>query len=393
VYDLLIAGGTVVDPAQGLHARRDVAIRDGVVVELAEALPRDGAEAVLEAGGKVVTPGLVDVHGHFFHGYTTIPGVADELCLPGGVTTAADAGTSGYATFPAFRDYVFPTQRTRLRAWLSIAASGYLMSRVLGTEFHDPRVADVEATAGAIRTNPETVVGVKLRLQEGLQADAAQARELLDRALAAARLAEVPLMVHVFRTPIPLAEVFERLAPGDVVTHAFHGPPNGILGDDGRALPQVRAAYERGVLLDAGYAGGLLCDLDVARAAIEQGLPPATLGTDLVDHRVAPPNFYGTAELVGLFVALGLELEDALAAATSRAADAIGAADVAGSLRPGAPADAAVFSLVDGAFRWHGAGGQSVEGSRRLAPEATVRAGAVVWRAGDPASTPVAEQL
>jgi dihydroorotase len=392
-YDLLISGGTVIDSALGLRARRDVAFRDGVVAAVEERIAAGSAAIVLDAAGKVVTPGLIDVHGHFFHGYTPVPAVADEVCTPAGATTAADAGTAGFMTFPVFRDYVIPTQRTRLRAWLSIAASGYLMSRVLGTEFHDMRVFDSDATAEAIDANRATIVGVKLRLGVDLQ-NAPQAREALLKATAAARNAGVPIMVHVFRSPIPLTEVIERLSPGDVITHAFHAAPGGILDDSGRVLADVHAGARDGILLDAGYAGGLLCDLDVVRAAIEQGVAPTTLGTDMGHPRVVPtPSFYGVSELVGAFAALGMGLDQALAAATSSAAAALGMATEIGSLRPGMAGDAAVFTLREGRFRWLGNGGQCVDGGEKLDLEATVKGGVVTWAAGDPIYTPVAQAL
>ena len=387
-YDLLIAGGTLAE----LGAARDVAFRDGLVAAVEERIDPAAAEQVVDARGKLVAPGLIDVHGHFFHGCTTIPGVADELCLPCGTTTAADAGTAGHATLGVLRDYVFPTQRTRLRAWLGIAAPGYVMSRVLGTEFHDMRVLDVDATAAAIAANRGTVIGVKLRLGVDLLT-APQAREALGKATAAARAAGVPLMVHIFRSPIPAEELFAALEPGDVVTHAFHAAPGGILDPAGRVLGAVREAVEAGVRLDAGYAGGLLCDHDVVRAALEQGVAPATLGTDAVDFRVAPPRFYGLDETVNLFAALGMGRAAALAAATVNAAAMLGLAGEAGTLRPGTTADAAIFAVQPGRFRWHGAGGQSVEASERLALERTIRAGQTVWRAGDPVHTPIAEAL
>jgi dihydroorotase len=392
-HDLVIAGGTLIDPAQGVHGRRDVAVRDGVVAEVSERITAGDGATVLDASGKVLTPGLIDVHGHFFHGYTTVPAVADEVCSPAAVTTAADAGTAGFATYPTFRDYVIPCQQTRLVAWLSIAASGYLMSRVLGTEFHDMRVLDADAAVDMITANRTSIVGVKLRLGVDLQT-APEAREALAKATDVARRAEVPLMVHVFRVPIPFAELLDRLAPGDVVTHAFHASPGGILDDSGHVLPAVHAAIERGILLDVGYAGGLLCDLDVARSALGQGVTPATLGTDMGHPDVVPvPSFYGVSELVGAFAALGMGLDDALAAVTVRAAAMLGLSAEIGSLRPGMAGDLAVFTLRRGRFRWLGAGGQFVDGDQRLEPEATIRGGAVVWRRGDPVSTPAAETL
>jgi dihydroorotase len=392
VNDLLIAGATLIDPAQQLHARKDVAFRDGLVVAVGDDLPVGGAREVLHAAGRIVTPGLVDVHGHFFHGYTTVPAVADEVCLAAGVTTAADAGTAGYVTFPVMRDYVFPTQRTTLKAWISIVATGYAMSRVLGTEFGDPRVLDGESLVEMIAANRGSAIGVKLRLGVDLQT-APQARVALERATAAARAGGVALMVHVFHSPIPLDEVLGSLAPGDVLTHAFHAAPGGILDGNGRLLESVRTAADNGVLLDLGFAGGLLCDLDVLRAAIEQGLPPHTLGTDMGHPDVVPVPFYGVDELVNLCVALGMDLGHAVASATWRPAGALGLSSSVGALRPGMAGDVAIFRAREGRFRWLGVGGQTASGNSRLELESTIKAGRVVWRAGDPSRLPQAERV
>ena len=187
-------------------------------------------------------------------------------------------------------------------------------------------------------------------------------------------------MVHVSGTPIPLPEVLEHLGPGDICTHAFNGNPESILDGRGKVRPEVRAAADRGVIMDVAHAG-VHCDLEVVKAALEQGLLPDTISTDI--HNPPPDRtVYLMNDLVSQFHALGLPLKDAVAAATSRPAQVLGLHDSLGSLAPGMAGDAAVFDMRDGRFVWHDMAGHSVPGQMRLDPFLTVRQGAVVWREG-----------
>ena len=188
------------------------------------------------------------------------------------------------------------------------------------------------------------------------------------------------LMVHVSGTPIPLPEVLEFLGPGDISTHAFNGNPESILDGQGRIRPEARAAAERGVIMDVAHAG-VHCDVEVVKAAFEQGFFPSTISTDI--HNAPPErNVYLMNDLISKFHAMGLPLEDALAASTSRPAQVLGLQDSLGSLAPGMCGDAAVFDLREGRFVWHDSAGHSVDGTLRLDTFLTVRAGAVAWREG-----------
>lgn len=378
-YDLLLAGGRVLDPATKVDQPLDVAIADGHIAAVAPAMDRRRASRVIDVTGRLVTPGLVDLHGHYFHGVTPIPCRADDQCPQHGVTTGVDAGTSGWATFGVLRDYVIPAQRTEVLVWLNIVSAGYVMKRVVGTEFHDPRALDAGLTAEVISASPETVVGVKLRLDISLQSEG-PGRDAFTKALDASQRAGVPIMLHAVHPPISFAEVVERLRPGDVLTHAYHGQMDGILDANGRVHGYVRDAYERGVVFDVGYAGGKLCDLSVARAAIDQGLPPTTLGTDTINSAMVPnPFFYSTSQLVGVFSGLGLDLAELVAAASFRAAQVIGRADTIGAVVPGRRADLAVFEVDETPRTWHGAGEQSIEGAFGLRTTHTFIRGELVW--------------
>ncbi len=378
-YDLVLRGGTLLDPAQGIHDRRDVAFRDGMVAEVGEHIAPERAAAAIDVSGKMVTPGLVDLHGHFYHGGTGSAVHADQNCLSAGATTGVDAGSSGFLNLGAMRDYVFPAHRTRLLAFLHIGAVGLAANRVLGGGLQDLRIIDADRTADTIKDNAGFLFGVKVRME--LNAVAYwNAAEAMRQARAAADRSHSRLMVHISGTPLPLPQVLEFMGPGDICTHAFNGNPEGILDRQDRIRPEVRAAAERGVIMDLGHAG-IHCDVAVAKAALDQGLPPDTISTDI---HIAPPGrkVYLMNDLVSKFHALGMSLHDAVAASTSRPAQALGLEDTLGSLAPGMAGDAAVYDLREGRFVWHDMARRPVEGKVRLDTFLTVRNGAVVWREG-----------
>ena len=378
-YDLLLKGGTLLDPAQGIHDRRDVAFRDGAVATVGENIDPADAGAVVDVAGKLVTPGLIDLHGHFYHGGTGSAVHADQNCLSAGATTGIDAGSSGFLNLGAMRDYVFPAHRTRLLAFLHIGAVGLAANRVLGGGLQDLRVIDVDQTADAIKNNAGFLFGVKVRME--LNAVAYwNAAEAMRRARAAADQSGSKLMVHVSGTPIPLPQILDFMGPGDIVTHAFNGNPESILDRQDRIRPEVRAASERGVIMDLGHAG-VHCDVEVVKAALAQGLPPDTISTDI---HIAPPGrkVYLMNDLISKFHALGMSLHDAVAASTSRPAQVLGLEDKLGSLAPGMSGDAAVYDLREGRFVWHDMARHNVEGKVRLDTFLTVRNGSVAWREG-----------
>ena len=378
-YDLLLQGGTLLDPAQNIYDRRDVAFQDGKVATVAEKIDPALAKSVVEVSGKLVTPGLIDLHGHFYHGGTGSAVHADQNCLAAGVTTAVDAGSSGFLNYGAMKDYVFPAHRTRLLAFIHIGAVGLAANRVLGGGLHDLRVIDVDRTADAIKTNPGFFFGVKVRMHYDAVARW-DAHTAMKQARAAADQAGAKLMVHVSGTPIPLPDVLEFLGPGDIATHAFNGDHESILDRNGKLRPEVRQAADRGVIMDVGHAG-VHCDVEVVNAAMAQGMPPDTISTDL---HIPPPgrSVYLMNDLVSKFRAMGLSLKEAVAASTSKPAQVLGLQDEIGSLASGMAADAAVYDLREGRFVWHDMAGHNVEGKVRFDTFLTVRDGSVVWREG-----------
>ncbi len=379
-YDLVLTGGNLLDPAQGINnERRDVAFKDGKVAAVADSISPDQGSQSIDVSGKLITPGLIDLHGHFYHGASSTAVHADQTCLSSGTTTGVDAGSSGFLNYGAMRDYVFPAHRTRLLAFLHIGAVGLSANRVLGGALHDMRIIDVDETVKAIKANSGFVFGVKVRMHWDAVARW-NAHQAMAKAREAATEAGVKLMVHVSGTPIPLPDVLEHLGPGDISTHAFNGNPEGILDGAGKIRPEVRAAVDRGVIMDVAHAG-VHCDVEVAKAAMDQGVMPDTISTDV---HIAPAGrtVYLMNDLVSKFHAMGMTLSDAVAASTSRPAQVLGLQDSIGSLGVGMEGDAAVWEQRQGRFVWHDSAGHNVDGALRLDTFATVMGGAVAWREG-----------
>ncbi len=373
-YDLLIRGGTLIDPAQGVSAPKDIAFRAGTVAAVSDTLPSAEAAEVLDATGCLVVPGLIDIHAHVYHGVFHAAVNADRACLSSGVTTVVDAGSAGWLTFPGLRDYLVPASQTRVYAFLHIGAAGLTVVPLL-PELHDIRLAQIDEAVRTARENRELIVGIKVRIAHAATGrdDVTNAREALRRAREAANLAGVRLMVHVSGSPLPLPEILEQVRPGDIVTHIFNGYSEHALGSDGRVRPEVRAAAERGVVFDVGHAS-VHCDVGVARRAISEGFIPTTLSTDL---HAPPPGrvLYGLRGLMSKFLALGMPLDVVIAAVTSRAAAAIGKSAELGSLAPGMAGDAVVLDFEDGEFTFVDAANNAVKAKRRFRTRHVVRGG------------------
>ncbi|MCZ6795899.1 MAG: amidohydrolase/deacetylase family metallohydrolase [Planctomycetota bacterium] len=388
-HDLLIKGGRVVDPSQGLSAARDVAIRGRRIVRLAESIPASDARQVLDARGKIVTPGLIDAHTHVYDGVAPLGIPADPNCIAKGVTTAIDAGSSGAHTFPGFRKYVIDVVETRVRVLLNISVVGQsTFSRenphgeLLTLKYANPQLA-----VRTIERHRDVILGVKVRLSREIAGD--HDLEALRLAKEAADAVNLPVMVHIGDTHSPLAAILARLGKGDLVTHCFHGREGGVLDANGRVRPEVRAAVERGVNLDVGHGAGSF-SFDVAERALEQDLIPGTVSSDLHQFNVNGPVF-DLATTLSKFLHLGLTLEQVIERATVNPARLFGFSEGLGTLREGAEADVAVFSLEEGDFEFVDAMKAKRTGHRKLVPVATVKAGRIYGSASIPVPDTEAE--
>ena len=384
-YDLLVQGGTVVDPSQGLAARRDVAMARGKVAAVEPGIDAGDAAEAIDASGLIVTPGLVDLHVHAYWGASTYGVDPDVSNAAKGVTTALDAGSAGAQTFGAFRRHTLSRADTRLFALLNISAMG-MISPTIG-ELEDARWADVELAVGAGRANREYVKGIKARLGRHLVGDTDDV-EMLGRALEAAERIGGFVMVHVGNTPSPLPKLLEMLRSGDVVTHCFHGFEDGVLEETGTVLDALLEAQGRGVIVDLGHGGGGF-SLKAAEKAVEAGLLPDTISSDVHTASIGGP-VYDLLTTMTKMLHVGLSLEEVVRRSTETPARALGLDGRVGTLRPGAEGDAAIlrleegrFDMVDritpmtklGATRWEP--GVRFEAARRLAHVRTILRGRV----------------
>lgn len=377
-YDLLLQNGTLIDPAQGLHAPRDVAFADGRVAAVGESLPAAAAREVIDAAGRYVTPGLIDIHVHVFPGVAHLGIEPDPTCLARGATTVVDAGSAGSDTFPGFRKYVIEVSQTRILAQLNISSQG-MLSRHAG-ELVLPEFADVDACCRMIEAHRDLILGVKVRLTRDSIVSEGVGMLALERAREAADAAGLPIMVHPQGAWCDsLDDVLALMKRGDILTHSFHGSTCGILDDGGQVRASVHDAVERGVILDVGHGSGSFA-WSVAEAALAQGVLPQTISSDLHFYNLHGP-VYDLANVMNKFLHLGLSLDEVFAKVTSVPADVVLMQDQIGTLAPGAWGDAVVFELREGQFQLVDAGGEARTATRSLEPVTVVKAGRVYRQA------------
>lgn len=369
-YDLLIRGGTIIDPAAGLHAQRDLALAAGRVAAVEASIPVEKAAASIDAQGKLVLPGLIDLHTHIVWGYHGA--LPDLVCLPRGTTTALDAGSVGAKGFRGFREYIIERSRTRVHAWLNISTIGLIDVRV--GELMNLLYVDVEAAVKTAEANPDTIVGFKVRLSEYVAG--ADFKPALKLAREAADAAKLPIMIHIGDTNDPLPEALAFLRKGDVVTHSLTGRRHGILDYQGKVLPSVREARQAGVHFDAAH-GRRHFGFETIRRALEQGFLVDTLSTDISERGLADASYH-LPLIMSKLMAFGVELGDLVPLVTSNAARYLKREGELGTLRPGAAGDVAILELLEGDFTLHDNEGQTIQAHRRLRPWRTVRAGQIV---------------
>ncbi len=365
-YDLIVRGGRVIDPSVGLNAVRDVGIIAGRIAAIDTRIAGDASE-VLDASGKIVMPGLIDIHTHAGRNRE-----APLAALRDGLTGLIDAGSGGADTIDSVTD-VLRNAPQRCRALLSIMRGGIVPGEQ--PSFAD---ANVDLARGAIARHADIVVGVKLRISDNLIGD--RDLELLRRAQAAVAPSGLPVMVHIGQSYSPLRAVLPLLKHGDVVTHMYAPAPNSIFDDRGRLFPDVLAARRRGVVFDFGHGVTGHFDWDMVARATEQGFWPDTISTDwnINSRNTIVTDF---PNVMSKLLMVGMPLTDVIAAATRNPARAFPAFADGGTLNIGAPADIAILELREGRFEFVDNYGGTKIGRQRLFPFATVLSGKRVPRA------------
>ena len=373
--ELLLQNGHVIDPANGINKRMDVAIAGGKVLKVAANIPPSDAKRVIDVSGRYVCPGLIDIHTHVFVGgkpETFADGSLsispDDIALKAGVTTVVDAGTSGWRNFRVFKDQVIDRSKTRILAFLNIAGSG-MSGKPTQENLSD---MDVEKVVETIQAYPGVIVGVKIGHYEGKEWTP------FEKALEAGNRSNVPLLVECHLPQYSLEDQLKKMRQGDIITHSFEkiSERMSVVDDNKVVRPFVKEAQKRGVLFDLGH-GGAGFWFSEAIPALQQGLAPNSFGTDL--HRFSMnAGMKDMLNVMSKYMAMGMSKEDVLLRATWLPAKSIKREDL-GNLREGAVADVAVLSIREGNFGFIDAGGNRIDGTQKFEAELTIREGKIVW--------------
>lgn len=372
-YDLLLQGGHVIDAKNKISAKRDVAIAGGKIAAVEPSIDASKAKKVVNVAGHYVAPGLIDIHVHVFAGegpeYMGGSSVfPDDHSFRSGVTTVVDAGSSGWKSFPDFKRRTIDRSRTRVLALLNIVGTG-----MGGNNSTEQNTADMDpqATAKRVKEFPQHVVGIKTAHYIAPDWTA------VDRALEAAKLANVPLMVDFgqFSKERPFETlVGEKLRPGDIYTHTYL--PSVPMLENGKVRQYLFDARKRGVIFDVGHGGGSFV-FKHAYPAMKQGFPPDSISTDL---HISSMNA-GMKDMLNVmskFLNMGMSIDDVIAKSTWAPAREIRREEL-GHLSVGAGADISVVKIETGDFGFVDVYGAKLKGNKRLSGELTLRDGLVVW--------------
>lgn len=373
--DILLKGGRVIDAANNIDSRMDVAVKDGKIFRVAADIPLGTAKKVLDVSGMLVSPGLINIHTHVFAG--SKPGFSDgpSSQLPdafgprSGITTVVDAGTTGWRNFPEFKSKVIDPSITRVLAWLNIFETGFSSGSAIEPDLN---TLDVQMTAETIKKYSDFIVGTRVGHYKG------KSWLPFERASEASRISNVPLFVECHMPEYSLDDQLKRMRPGDIITHSFENVSERmtVIDEQGKVRPFVSEAQKRGVLFDVGH-GGAGFWFNQAVPAFEQGLWPNSFGTD--EHRTSMNSgMKNMLNVMSKYLNFGMSIPDVIARGSWNAAKSIKREDL-GNLSVGSVADIAVLSIVSGKFGFVDSGNKRIEGDRKLEAEVTIRAGRIVW--------------
>jgi len=360
-YDLVVKGGRVIDPSRRLDAVRDVAVANGRIAAVAANINPGGAE-VVDASGKLVVPGLIDIHTH-----TARFKEGPALVLKDGVTGWIDAGSQG-ADHITDTIAVAKSAPQQARVLINIGRGGILPEG----DTMDLARADVEACRAAISRNRDMIAGVKARLSRDVAGR--NDFEVLRRTQQVASSFNLPVMIHMGQTITPLGKLIELLKPGDVVTHMYAPPPNSIIDDNGRIIPEVAAARRRGVWFDVGNGQTGHMRWDTIDAIVKANFWPDTVSTDW-NTNAHQTGVIDLPNCTSKLLMLGMPLDRAIACVTTNAAKVFPVFRGRGTLAVGAPADIAILELRSGQFEYLDNFNGKRMGNQRLFPSGTILGG------------------
>lgn len=373
--DILIRNGRVMDPARGVDAVEDVAVVGDRIVRVPPGTTEAGQ--VIDATDCLVFPGLIDFHAHLFHSGAVTP-VKPDLLLATGVTAAVDAGTSGCGNYEAFYQADIVPSHLRIKSFIHVSSGG--MPDEWMPEDLNPAYFNEAAIRRVVERHRDDILGLKVRMASEL----CDGIEPLEKTIAIAeKIGGLRVCVHVTNSPCTMEEIADRLRPGDVFCHMYHGRRGTILDPEGRIWPGVRRARERGVLFDSSHGKGNFSH-QVALAAIKEGFWPDFITTDVGDFKIYISHWARSLPfLMSKHLCMGMDFEAVLRAVTVAPAKAMGLAGEIGTLAPGARADIALFKLEDRRVRYQDYFDTAYYGEKLLIPQFVICRGDYVWGAAD----------
>ena len=374
---LVIRGGMVVDPANGVERRASLIVEEGRVAGLCEVGAEPAAQQTIDAEGCIVTPGLIDTHLHMFHGGTENGIVPDATLLPMGVTAGIDQGSAGSGNFQIFYDSIIARSQVHIFACLNISTQGLITSSY--PENLDPKFSNLPAMKRLFEKYPNVLCGIKTRISKELVG--ALGNAVLENARSTADAIGTRISVHTTNPSLPVPEFIGLFHKGDIYSHTYQGKGFSILGDDGKVSPSVWEARKRGVIFDSADARVHYL-YPVVKQALSEGFLPDTISTDLVQGSLFQPGVFGLPRVMSKYLALGLPLADVVRAVTAGPAKIVGRADL-GQLGTGAAADIAIFKLKDCKTEIVDRERNTLTLNKMLVPQCTVLGGKVVFRQFD----------
>ena len=380
-YDILLKNGTVIDPAAGIHDRRDIGVTAGVIVAVESDLSRSEARRVIDVKDHLLTPGLIDLHTHVARGIMPIALDPDDAGVRCGVTAVSDAGSVGHANYGSFKEFILPDARTDVFSFLHLCPTGQAVSPEIDWESVDP-----DRTLRLIDEERDVIRGIKIRANGPAVVEPDM--KILKTARQVCSAAGLPLMVHLGLNSEKTVDgdVLRRfnrdllsfLESGDILTHVYSQRTGGVLGGDDDLIAELLEAKKQGIVIDAAPAKSHF-SFKLARTALEAGLVPTTLSTDITKTNYRGPALFSLPVVMSKFLALGLSLDEVIEKATVAPARVLKEENRRGSLQVGFPADVSVFELARGDFLFSdGIAGNTLRGNRLLEPRWTLKAGELI---------------
>lgn len=372
MYDLILKGGRVIDPAQGMDGTFDVAFKSGKVAEVGKDISPEKSKDIRNVSGKLVCPGLIDLHTHVYWGGTSLGVDAEEIARRSGTTTFVDAGSAGAGNLLGFRKHVVERTTPRILAYLNISFPGIFAfsKNVMVGECGDLRLLNPHECLRAAEENPDLIVGIKARV--GTRAGGNRGVAPLQLAVEVASELGLPVMAHIDSPPPSREEVLDCLRPGDILTHCFRPFPSAPVTRDNQVRAEILDAHERGIIFDIGHGFGGF-SFKSARAMLAESILPDVISSDV--HILCKDGpAYDVLACMSKFMALGMSLTEVIRAATENPAKALRREDL-GTFAVGAAGDATVMELRDEAMEHTDVSGEKLIGDTRLVSAGTVIGG------------------